>query len=239
MAATALVNAQVHGAGFDFTTQVNEGSIDASVNTLDSSTFGSGGWTEAAAGMRSGTFTTKGFWESGAGKVDPAAWTALGAADQVFIVATSATEGDPAYLFQGVETNYSLHGAIGELDPFDLSAVSSGAGVIRGGLAKAKGTISATGATGTPVLLPAASATQYVYAAVECFSIGTSFTARIESDTAANFPSATTVATFPSITAVGGYWMARVAGPQTDTYYRVNLTAVSGSSSIAVAIGIG
>lgn len=239
MAATALIDAQVFGAGFDFTGVVNEGAVEANVDTKDASTFGSAGWTEVAGGMRSGVFSTKGFYEAGTGKVDPAAWAALGTADQVFILATSAAEGSPAFMFQGVESHYSVHGPIGELDPFELSAVSSGAGVVRGGLTKAKGTVSATGATGTPVLLPAASATQYVYAAVQAFSAGTTITVRVESDTAANFPSATTVATLPAITAVGGYWMVRVAGPQTDTYYRINVTAITGSFVIAAAIGIG
>jgi hypothetical protein len=70
------------------------------------------------------------------------------------------------------------------------------------------------------------------------FSAGTTITVQVQSDDNAGMSSPTTVATIGPITVVGGTWMTPIAGPITDTYYRMNVSAITGTFSVAGAIGI-
>jgi hypothetical protein len=142
-------------------------------------------------------------------------------------------------MFQGMKAQYSLLGEVGQLAPFTLNAVgSNGVGVVRGKLTKARGTINATGAIGTGVELAAASASQYVYATIHVFSAGTTATFQLQSDDNAGFTTPTTIATVAGVTAAGGTWVTRVAGPLTDTFFRINVSAITGSFIVAAAIGV-
>jgi hypothetical protein len=136
-------------------------------------------------------------------------------------------------------------GPVGSLAPFSVAMSSARAGggiaavgAVRGRVLKPKGTISATGATGSVVQVGAVPSGAYLYAVVHTFAIGTSFTLQVQSDDNNGMSSPTTRATIGSITSAGGTWMTRVAGPITDDYWRINVSAVTGTSTIAVAIGI-
>lgn len=241
MSSFALTDATIWVAGYDFTGDANQLALHISADELDNTTFGAGGYRSRIAGLRHSELQVGGFWQSAtADAVDPQVFPSLGAADRVVTVAPDDAETTPAYMFQAVKLGYQMFGQIGEVTPFSLSAMgSNGVGTVRGQVAKAKGDISATGATGTALELGAVGATQYLYAVCHCFSIGTSFTLQIQSDAASDFASATTQITIGSITAAGGTWGTRIAGAIADTFYRVNVSAVSDTSQIAVAIGIG
>lgn len=240
MATFALTDATTWVHGYDMTTDLNQIKLDISAEELDSTTFGGGGFRSRLPGMKTIEGQLDGFWQSAASAaIDPQAFPNLGTADHVVTMAADDAEASWAYMFQAGRFNYSLFGEIGQLVPFSLGMKgTNGVGVARGQVAVAKQTISSTGVKGTVIELPAVGASQYLYCAVHCFSLGTSFTLQIQSDSASNFPSATTQITVGSVTATGGYWGTRVAGAISDTFYRVNASAVSGSSQIAVAIGI-
>jgi hypothetical protein len=145
-------------------------------------------------------------------------------------------------MFQGGKFSYSLGGQIGEILPFDLDMMGShgASGLVRGQITKAKGTVSATGASGTGVNLGNVATGQYLYATFHVFGTpGTTITAVIQSDDNAGFSSATNRITFGPITTAGGTWGTRVAGPLTETHYRLNVTAITGTFTVAAAIGIG
>jgi hypothetical protein len=110
--------------------------------------------------------------------------------------------------------------------------------MVRGFLLKGMATVSAAGATGTALQLGAVSAGQYLYASFHVFTAGTTITGVVESDADNTFGSATTQITFGPYTTVGGRWGVRVAGPVTDTWYRLRLTTCTGSFVIACAAGI-
>jgi hypothetical protein len=241
MATQALTDATIWIAGYDFTSDANQLALDVSTDELDCTTFGGGGYRSRIAGLRNTELQVDGYWQSAAdAAVDPQVFPNLGSADRVVTLAPDDAETSVAYMFQAVKLGYQMFGTVGEVAPFSLSAAgSNGVGTVRGQVAKAKGNISSTGATGSVVELGEVASGKYLYAVCHCFSIGTSFTLQIQSDTASNFPSATTQITIGSITATGATWGTRVAGPITDTFYRVNVSAVSGTSQIAVAIGIG
>ena len=122
---------------------------------------------------------------------------------------------------------------------FELASKGSSIyGAVGGVLSVAKQTVSTTGAKGTAVEIGAISAAQFLYATLHVFSAGTTITVIIESDDNGSFTSATTRATLGPVTARGGTWLTRVAGPVTDTFWRMNVSAVTGSFVVAGAIGI-
>lgn len=239
MTVFALTNVFAHAAGYDFTSDSNQATLAVDAEALDATPFGPG-WKSVVSGLKSSQFNMSGFWQSAASQaVDPEAFAALGVADRVLTFGPSNVEGDPAYMLQALETSYALGGEVGVLAPFTLAAVgSNGAGTVRGKLTKARGNVSATGAIGTGVQLAAASATQFLYCSVHIFTAGTTVTLLLESDDNAGFTSPTTVATIGPLTASGGTWMTRVAGPLTDTYFRLNVSAITGTFNMAAAIGV-
>lgn len=231
-------------AGYDFTGDTNETTLDISFDELQATPFGSTGRVKTA-GWETVDGAVRGFWDAGSNAVDANAFTGLGNTVQVVTQTQSGAEGDVAWMYQGKKFRYQLGGPAGEILPFELDIKSSkgnggtaSVGSVRGGVLKAKGNISGTGVAGSVMQVGAVAAGQYLYCSLHTFAIGTSFTLQIQSDNASNFPSATTQMTTSSITAVGGTWVTRVPGPITDDYWRVNVSAVSGTSQIAVAIGI-
>lgn len=240
MAAFALTNAFIYIAGHDFTGDSNQVQGDTSVDVKDSTTFGST-WQSLTPGLKSVSFNASGFFQAGANQVDPSVWAALGSADLVHTVGLDSTETSPCYMFQAGHVSYSLLGQHGELAPFTVSSTgTNAAGAVRGQLAKEKGTVSAIGALGAGVELGAVGASEYLYGTFHVFDTpGTTITVVLESDDNSGFTSATTRATFGPITAAGGTWATRTAGAITDTFFRLRVTAITGTFTVAGAIGIG
>lgn len=240
MSSLALTDATTWVAGYDMTTDLNQIGLSLDVEALDNTTFGGGGYHSRLGGLKTVESKVAGFWQSATlAAVDPQVFPALGTADQVVTIGSAAAETSTAYMFQAAHFKYGLFDEIGKMLPFSLEMMgTNGVGVARGQVAMAKQNISTTGAKGTVCQLGAVASGKYLYCAVHTFAIGTSFTLQIQSDNASNFPSPATQITVGSITAVGGTWGTRVAGPITDDWFRVNVSAVSGTSSIAVAIGI-
>lgn len=241
MATFALDDATIWVAGYDWTTDLNQITLNVSADELDSTTFGGGGWRSRTGGLRTVGAQLAGFWQSAASAaVDPEAFPNLGTADRVVTVAPDSAETTPAYLFQAGQFSYEMFGQVGDLTPFTLGmSGTNGVGVVRGQVAKAKADVSATGATGSGVNLGAVSASQYLYASLHVFSAGTTVTVLVESDDNAGFTTPTTVATIGPLTTTGGTWMTRVAGAITDSYFRFNISAITGTFSVAGAIAVG
>ncbi|MET7949219.1 hypothetical protein [Micromonospora sp. NPDC005324] len=241
MGSFALTDATVLVAGYDFTTNLNQASLTVDTEQLDATTFGSGGWRSRAGGLKSVAASMAGFWESAAVNApDPQAFPDLGVPDRVVTMSPTPTEGSIAYFGQLGKFGYNLFGQMGELTPFSLTMSGTNAvGLIRGQVAKAKGNVSATGATGSIVQLGAVPTGQYLYAALHALSAGTTLTVQVQSAATGAFSSPTMRGTFAAATAQGGLWLTRVAGPITDAYYRLNVSAVTGTFQIAGAIGIG
>ncbi len=240
MAAHVLTNSALFVAGYDFTADTNEVTWSMEVDVQECTTFASAGSREYKPGLKSAAMAAKGFYQAGTGMVDPEVFPNLGTVDRVATWCQIGTAGTPAYFGKFGSFAYSIGGALGEMMPFTLdSKGTNGHGIVRGLLAKAKGNVSATGATGSALELGAVGATEYLYAAFHVFTAATTITVVVESDDNADFSSATTRGTIGPLSAAGGTWMTRVAGSITDTFYRLNVTAVTGTFSVAGAIGIG
>jgi len=235
-------------SGFDMSGQLNSTVLALSYDALDATVFQPATVTNPSrvrvAGLEDTQLDEAGFWEAGAGLLDPTAFTALAGASQVVSVSHDGAESSPAYMFRARQFNYELFGQLGELLPFRLTAQAArgtglaSVGAVRGRILKTKADVSGTGATGTAFQLGATSAAQYLYGALHVFSAGTTITGVIESDSDNTFASATTRITFSGITAVGGTWGTRVAGAITDDWYRLRITACTGTFSIACTAGI-
>lgn len=226
--------------GLALTTYANEMSLKTDIEDKETTTFGSGGWKSRVGGLRDIDFELKGFWES---TPDADTWSNLGTADRALTVTPTGAAGSVAYFCRVGEFSYEHGGDVGEVDPFSLKAMgSNGVGAVRGALAAAKQDVSATGVLGSVLTDLSANdqvgASQYLYAVLHVFTAGTTITVQVQSDDSAGFASPTTRGTIGPITTTGGTWLARVAGPITDTHYRLNVSAITGTSNVAGAIGI-
>lgn len=242
MAEFALTDAFIHCAGYDFTVDTNNAVLAMDAAQLDATTFNSGGWQEVVGGLKTASLSYSGFWQAAADGQAPdnQAFPML-STSQVYTIGPVETENERCFMVQGMKSQYALGGAVGELMPFSLAANgTSGEGVIRGRLAKAKGTVSATGQLGTALNIGAAGNSSFsYYASFHVFTAGTSITVQVQSDDNSGFTSPTTIATLGPLTASGGTWMTPVAGPITDTWFRFNVSAITGSFVVAGAIGRG
>jgi hypothetical protein len=237
---SALTDCTVWCAGYDMSSDLNKLMIDQTVEELDVTTFGGGGYRTRIGGLKDVEAQYEGFQTDAVGAVGPQLFPLLGTANEVFTVSPTGVETSTAYMFQAGKFQVAQLGDVGSVSPFTLSAKGThGHGVIRGQVTKAKGNVSGTGGMGSVVNLGAVGASQYLYAAVHIFSAGTTITMDLASDDNADFSSGTTRATIGPLTTAGGTWMTRVAGPITDSYFLFNVTACTGTFSIAASVGIG
>lgn len=239
MTVLALTNAFSFVHGYDFSTDLNKLQLNAEATALDSTTFGAT-YRSMAGGLKSWNYDMAGYWQSATSQaVDPESFPDLATAGRVFTVGADQTAGTACYMGQGGKFSYMLGGSLGELMPFSLSSTNTDRyGLIRGQVAKAKGSVAATGALGSSLNLGAVGSTQYLYATFHAFSVGTTVTVIVESSADNTFGSPTTRISFTGVTTVGGTWGTRVAGAITDTWYRMKVSAITGTFSVAGAIGI-
>lgn len=232
-----LLDATTFVDDYDFTGDSNKITVDAEVEDLDGTVFGGGGWKRLAGGLKTVTASLEGFWQSGP---DGEGFSDLGNAARPVTVSPTGVAASIAYLFQVTKLKYSAFGDVGSLTPFSLDMSGSNTvGMVRGQVAAAKQAVSATGALGSAVQLGAVSSTQKVYAIFHIFGTpGTTITVKVQSDNASNFPSATDVATIGPLTTAGGTWMTPVAGPNTDDWFRFNVSAITGTFTVAGAIAV-
>lgn len=240
MSTIALLNVASYVGGHDFTGDSNQARLNMEATQLNRSTFRDS-WTKLKGGLKNSTFDLQGFFESAdSDAVDPEAFNNLGTRNRVHTMCPDEGEGNPAYLWQAGFFTYSLLGSINEMAPFTLqSRGSDGVGVVRGQLAASPQDVSATGALGSAVELGAGSADTFIYASLHIFTAGTSLDVEVQSDDSSSFGSPTTVGSFSTASSRGGLWLTRVdASSITDTWFRLNVTAISGTFNVAGAIAL-
>lgn len=243
MAPSVLTGVTTYVHDTDFTTTSNKLMFGVSVEEKNVTTFRpptdpDAGWQAVKGGLKMVDAQLDGFWDSAP---DLATFSTMGVIDHVVTISPTGVEAATAYAFQASRLKYDQFDAVGQLDPFTVGMKGSNTvGMVRGQLAKAKGTVSATGALGSAVQLGAGAAGKYLYATLHVFGTpGTTITVLVQSDNASNFPSPATVATIGPLTAAGGTWMTRVdASAITDDWFRFNVSAITGTFSVAGAIAI-
>jgi hypothetical protein len=237
MAAFTLTDTSIYAGALDASCFGNTVDLGMETETVDATTFCSGGWRVFIPGLKS--------WSASfAGPQDMAATTAantltpdehylltVGTAYPLMFVPQGAAESSVAYGSNGLLNMYvPLGGSVGDLaeQSTQWSPATTNMPLVRGVLAT-KQTVTATG-SGTGHQLGAVTASQRLYAGVHFLTAGgttPSITVILESDDNAGFTSATTRATFAAATTRSAQWTS-VAGAIADDYYRLRWT-VSGS----------
>lgn len=239
MAEFVLTDAIIHVDGFDFTGYSNKLTIKPSVEEKDSTVFGLGGYRRRKGGLKNVEIAASGFQDTDA-TPDAAAFGSLGVADRAVSVGANSPAGSVCYLCQVSNFGYESYDAVGELAPYNLDLKgSSRFGMVRGLVAQVRGDVAATGVLGSAVAAGAGGAGKLLYATLHVFSAGTTITVQVQSDDASGFPSATTRATIGPITVAGGTFLVPVdAAAITDDWWRLNVSAITGTFNVAGAIAV-
>lgn len=242
MATFSLTNAVIYWQGADLTTSANKVTTTTSAAELDVTTFGST-YTKRIGGLQDVQMTLSSYQDYALSE-ENSKFAYLGG--DTTSPNTGATTFGPtgadlstAYFFNGKLMDVKLlDGAVGEpaMTEATWANVTGNAaavpGLVRGVFLLPKTTTASTG-TGSVAQLGAVSATQRVYAAFNTFAGSAGMTIKVQS-------SATSGGTYTDrITFTNPYGIVQnTAGPITDTWWRINISAISGSGTIAVAVGI-
>lgn len=243
MAAFVLTDTAVYVGAADLTGYSNKVEIAAQREAKDATTFASGGWTESRAGLAKVTANIEGFWDAGSGILpDDRMFGDLGVAGVPLTFAPlGPADGGLAYFTSGVRPEYSFGGKVGDMLAYKSRAVGDQP-LVRGAIIHPSTSAKTTTGTGIAQLIGAASASQRIYAALHVLAVsGTAtptLTVTVQSDTAVGFPSATTSISFAAATAIGGQFLS-VAGPLSDTYFRVSWTITGTNPSFLFVVAVG
>lgn len=241
MATLVLTDCKLYLAGYDLSGAVNQLGLTHEAEIKDQTTFASAGFREKVAGLKTVTMEHNGLWDAGTGTVDDALFTAIGAAEQpVSVAPLTGADGELAYIFRSLVASYAPGASIGEILAFTVRGEGQG-DLVRGTI-MATGTKTVTG-TGTARNLGQVASGKKLYAALHVLAAsgtGRTLDVTVESDDASGFLTPATRITFAQATATGGQWATPVAGPITDTWWRVAWTigGTTPSFTFAVVVGI-
>lgn len=244
MAVFTLTDAVIWADALDLTGVSNKVTLKTMTAEKESTVFGGGGYKSRIGGLNDVEINASGFLDVGSGATgqDALTFPMLGVANKVFTVAPTSTQGSTAYMAQAVPLSYGVLGAnVGDMAPYDLVAKGSNkVPMVRGQIAKSKSVVSITGQLGTGLNLGLDTNFNWLYASLHVFTAGTTVTMTVQSDTASNFPAPVTLATIGPITVAGGTFMLRVSpGANFNSWYRFNITAITGSFTLAGALALG
>ncbi len=234
-------NCKLFIGGYNLSGDVNELGLAYSAEIKDVTTYASGGSKEKLPGLVDFSADHKGFFDNLAAPnsgVDKTLFDKLALADEIMSIwPIAGAEGEIGYAGQVVEANYNPLGKIGDVTPFTVKV--DGDGPLIRATCLGTGAKAATG-NGTGYNLGAILATQRLYAFlhVVAASAASTLDVTIESDDAGGFATPITRATFTQMTAIGALWLAPIAGPITDTWWRAKWTIGGAGPSFTVQIGM-
>ena len=243
MASSALTDCKLYVASFDLSGKMNALALTNSAEMKDGTTFGNTTRINKA-GLKSIVAQHEGLWDAnGIDQPDDTFFARIGTANvPVTISPQTGADGEIAYIFRAVHSEYAPGAQVGELFAFSVTMEGDdGAPLVRATVLKPTGATIVTG-TGTGRELGAVSATQRLYGSLHVIAVtGTNPTLDVivQSDDASNFPSPTTRLTYSQKTTIASDWQSAV-GAITDTWYRVSFTigGTNPSFSFVVAVGI-
>lgn len=242
MSSSVLTDCKLYVAQFDLSGDMNALALSNAVELQDATTFGQTARVNKP-GLHSIIANCEGLWDSdGTDEPDDVYFSRIGTANvPVTISPQTGADGEIAYLFRAVHSEYAPGAAVGEMYAFNVSMQGDdGAPLVRGMILQ-PATAKTTTGTGTARQLGAVSATQKVYGALHVIAVsGTSPTLDVivQSDNASNFPSATSRLSFAQKTAVGSEWLT-AAGAITDDWWRVSFTISGTNPSFTFVVSTG
>lgn len=251
MATQVMTDAKIYVGGYNVSGVANEAVLQMTPQILNSTVFGLGGTSRYQPGLLDFKIEAKGFNDYAVNlpplgtpnvSLDQISFQEVTLLDEFAIAPLGNTELDLAFIAQGVTSSYSpVSATIGALAPWSLNGMASGVPVVRG-FVQALGLKTATGQTAAPLnVIAGVTAGQKLYASLHVISAtGTTPTLNVivESAPASNFAAPTTRITFPQYTtSVGASWGTAVAGPITDTWFRLKWT-ITGTTPQYTVFGV-
>lgn len=222
----------------NLTSMVRSFSWAAKGESLDSTTLGVSTKTKMC-GIPDAELSVDGFFETGADTLDSELFAAVDAGEEPVVTVLSKTSlaGDPAHMFKALAASYQPLGEVGQITPFKASF--TGNGKVLCGKNLFHGTATNPGGTGSAVQHVAVGAAQKLYVGINVTgdTSGSGLVVIVQSDDNAGFTSPVSRLTTVS-SDVKGSAMYEVAGPITDTYYRIVYVVSAGSFEITVAIAV-
>lgn len=244
MSKFVYTSCRIYSGGADLSGQSNKIELSAEHEDKDTTNFDSNGWRECRAGLAKSEGMGSGQWEAGdTSKVDDAQWAALGGLGALSVCPIDANAGSLAWLTYAMSGSFMVGGTVGDVAPWEVKFKGSWP-LVRGVSLHPPGTARTASGNGSAVLaLPVTGVPsgQYLYAALHVLSVsGTtpSLTVKVQSDVDNTFASPADQITFSAASARGGQ-IQRVAGPITDTYYRVNYTISGTNPSFLFVVTVG
>jgi hypothetical protein len=241
-----LKNCGIYMGGYDFSGDHNQISLTAKKETKEATTFRDSSDPDAGAknyvlGLIDTTSSGQGYVNLADNGCDEIFFDKWGAASEPHtILPELRTAGEVAVFFNALKQAYSPGAQIGELLAFTLEAQGDKEPV--NGTVLINGTVTATG-NGTAFNLGAVAADEYLYAALHVLSVSGTDTptvvAKVQSDNLEAFSDPTDKISFGAKTAIGSEWATRVAGPNTDTWWRINYTISGTNPSFQVLVVMG
>jgi hypothetical protein len=241
MATTVLNDVKLWRGAYDLSGKSNTLRAGFTTEALDDTGFGNSG-RAFVPGLNGATLDHAGMADLGAGSYEDILYAEHGDTDLPITVAVPGAAGDRAYLFQGIPSQLTLGGSVGELYGFTVTAQGSGS-IGRGLVLEGGVTARTVTFNGTAYQLDAGPITgQFLYATLHVLSAsaGDTLDVVIESDDNSGMTTATPRITFTQAAAAGSEWKS-LAGPVTDDWYRIAVTIAGTDPSFlfAVAVGVG
>lgn len=252
MATQVQTAQQIYSGGADLTCFTNALTLDLMADTVEATTYCSGGAREYRQGLRTFSLNAAGFMDYAASTAHTTGIPSgednvpdnLGVERALTVCPVDGTEGSPAYIFGGIYTNLMLvGGAVGDMAPYNLSASApaSGSGHTMGrGILEANRTVTTSTATTGSNTLGAVATGRKIVGNLHVFTLtsGASLTVIVQSDDNSGFTSPTTRLSFTAATTRTGEFKT-ADGPITDDYWRVSWTIAGTTPSVAFACAIG
>lgn len=224
-----LTNCLALVGDYNFTCSTNQVALEVKAAELDATTFCSAGWETKVGGLKSATVKHSGFTDYGS--TDAAFPANVGVAGLPISIAVDNTAGATAYLLRGLQGSMSTLGKVGDLSPIEGNIVSDGA-MGRGVVALAP-SVPAVGVLAV-CQLGAVTAGHKAIAAVHVVGGAGTVAFELQSAATVGFGSPTVRATMPP-TATAAWIESSTA--TTDAFWRLSITAVTGSPTIALTLG--
>lgn len=245
MGKQVFLDCRVFVSGADLSAWENQIEVGEEWEVKKTTDFRSGGAVEVLAGLGGVDITGKGDWEAGSLSMPDDSFWGNRRVLEPWSIGPDGTSDNSAgtlmYLTSALRTKMKLGDKVGEVAPWEASAVGS-APLVRGQSAHPSGTARTVTGTGTILdLVTGPSGSQCVYANLHVLGVqagGATLAVTVQSSTVIGFGSPTTRGTFNTASAVGGQPM-KIATPGTDRYWRIAWTIAGTTPSFLFLASLG
>jgi hypothetical protein len=229
---------------YDISGHANAHTIGQAQDLPDDTNYGDS-WRQRELGMRTMNFSVAGNIDlAGATDSDTIIQSKMAVADVPLIICNVGDAvglSNPAEFGLVLQGQYNPQAAIGDMLKYSLTGEIANRRWIRGAVLWSSATSITGTANGTAVELGAVAAGSNIYAAISVIAEDlTTMTVKLQSSSDEPFTSPNDRITFTAVTGITADMPAPVAGSITDTFWRIIISAFTGTSAQLVGVaGIG